>query len=459
MPERIDDHPFAEVRAFIQTQLVETCVPSLAVAVARDGEIIWEEGFGWASREDRVPATPHTLYALASISKPLTATGLMTLVEKGLVDLERPVDEYLGDVELNARCGRGEEATVRRVANHSSGLPTHYQFFYEDEPYQPPAMDETIRRYGNLVTPPGERFCYANLGYGLLDYVIARVSGQSFSDFMRAEVFAPLGMTRASVGVEPGLEKYQAARYNPAGERLPLYDFDHPGASAVCCSAHDLVRFGMFHLKAHLADQKAILSDAGIDAMQVPTAEVGEDVGYGIGWRVLDRTYGGYRMVEHGGSMGGVRTQLYLVPSEKLAIVALCNTENDLPARARDQILAALLPAYGQALEESGKRKEQESAEPPAFAPVPELLGIWKGHVHTYARDLPFVLEFHPDGDIHARLDDQLKTLVNNARLADGHLSGRLAGRLGTEDTERMDYLLELDLRLRGDVLHSGYPV
>ena len=367
MSENTPDHPFADVRAFIQTQLVETGVPSLAVAVSRDGEIIWEEGFGWASREDRVPATPHTLYALASISKPLTATGLMTLVEKGRVDLDRPIDEYLGDVKLEARCGKGEEATVRRVANHSAGLPLHYQFFYVDEPYAPPAMDETIRRYGNLVAPPGERFCYANLGYGLLDYVITRVSGRSFADFMRAEVFVPLGLTRASVGVGPGLEKYQAGRYNPAGARLPLYDFDHPGASAACCSAHDLVRFGMFHLKAHLADQKAILSDASIDAMQVPTVAVGEEVGYGIGWRILARTFGGYRMAEHGGSMGGVRTQLYLVPSEKLAVAVLCNTENDLPEQVRDEILAALLPAYGKALGEARNQKEPESAGPPAF--------------------------------------------------------------------------------------------
>ena len=103
------------------------------------------------------------------------------------------------------------------MANHTAGLPLHYQFFYEDEPYRRPAMDETIRRYGNLVTAPGERFQYSNLGYGLLDYVTERLSGKGYADFMRQEVFLPLGLTRASVGVGPGLEPYAATRYGGGG--------------------------------------------------------------------------------------------------------------------------------------------------------------------------------------------------------------------------------------------------
>ena len=177
--------PFDAVRASIRKQLVETEVPSLAVAVARDGKILWEEGFGWADREKRLRASEHTMYSLASISKPITATGLMVLVETGKVDLDRPVNDYLGGAKLRARVGDAAQATVRRVANHSSGLPLHYQFFYADEPYRPLSMDETILRYGNLVTLPGEKYQYSNLGFGVLDYVIARVSGNSYPDFMR----------------------------------------------------------------------------------------------------------------------------------------------------------------------------------------------------------------------------------------------------------------------------------
>ena len=185
---------FDEVRDKIKTILLEENVPSLAVAVAQDGNVIWEEGFGWADRENQVKATEHTMYSLASISKPITATGLMVLVERGEVDLDRRANAFLGDAKLTSPIGPTREATVRRLANHTSGLPLHYQFFYEDEPYWRPAMDESIRRYGVLVRPPGERFQYANFGYGVLDHIISLKSGLSYKEFMRKEVFLPLGM-------------------------------------------------------------------------------------------------------------------------------------------------------------------------------------------------------------------------------------------------------------------------
>jgi len=340
---------FGEVRANIERRLVEQDVPSLVVAVARDGEIIWEEGFGWADREKRIPATEHTMYSLASISKPITATGLMVLVEGGLVDLDRPMDDYLGEAKLNGRAFAASGATVRLVANHTAGLPLHYQFFYRDEPYRRPAMDETIRRYANLVTPPGERGQYSNLGYGIIDYVLERVSGKSYPDFMREDVFVPLGLTRMSVHIGAGLEDFTATRYTPDGIPYPFYDFDHPGGSAVFASSHDLVRFGMFHLKNHLADQRQIITDASIDQMHTPTAIEG-DGGYGIGWasRTNDQ---GLRVVAHSGGMGGVSTSLVLLPDQNAAVVVLCNTQSALPSEISREIIAVLAPGLTEGVE------------------------------------------------------------------------------------------------------------
>jgi CubicO group peptidase (beta-lactamase class C family) len=440
--------PFDAVRASIRKQLVETETPSLAVAVARDGKILWEEGFGWADREKRLPASEHTIYSLASISKPFTATGLMVLVEAGKVDLDRPVNDYLGGAKLRARVGDAAQATVRRVANHSSGLPLHYQFFYADEPFRPPSMDETILRYGNLVTLPGEKYQYSNLGYGVLDYVIARVSGKSYTDFMREEVFLKLGLTRTSVHLGQELAPFQAIRYGPDGLPIPFYEFDHTGASAIYASAHDLVRFGMFHLKARLPDQRAILADAAIDQMQKPTMSTGPRAGYGIGWAVND-TPTGYHVVSHTGGMGGVATSLRLIPAEKLAVVALSNSSSALPHRISDDILAALLPNW------KVVRTPPQEPSSKAFQPPPELIGTWTGTLYTYKAELPLTLRFLESGDVHARLGSQLKTLLNDPRWQDGYLSGRMTGDVGTEDANRRPYLLNLTLKLRGAVLNG----
>ncbi len=470
---------FDPIRDRIKRQLVRRSIPSLAVAVARDGQIIWEEGFGWADRENRRPATEHTLYSLASISKPITATGLMILVQRGQIDLDKPINDYLGDAKLVARVGDVSGATVRRVANHSAGLPLHYQFFYVDQPYRRPTMDETIRRYGNLVTPPGEHYQYSNLGYGVLDYVIARTSGKSYADFMREEVFLPLGMTHASIDLGPGLEQHQAVRYGPDGKPIPFYDFDHPGASAVYSSAHDLVRFGMFHVGDRQSDQQEILSDELRKRMQVPTFDKTDGGGYGIGWGV-DVDGRGYTRVSHSGGMGGVRTMLVLVPQRRVVVVTLCNTGNDLPMAIADRILETLLPEPAAKSEGQPKPLDKAAAgaghtgTPDAKKPEPakpgessvesksgearqqglqSLVGTWKGKVHTYNGDPQLTLTVKDSGDVHVQLGYQLPTLLSNAKFDDGWLRGLFNGDIGTEDANRTKYHLVLEAKLRGDKL------
>jgi CubicO group peptidase (beta-lactamase class C family) len=438
---------FDGIRESIRRQLVDTQAPSIAVAVAKDGRIVWEQGFGWADREKRFAADEHTMYSLASISKPITATGLMTLVQAGKINLDHPVNEYLGNAKLRGRAGDAAQATVRRVANHSSGLPLHYQFFYADEPYRPPSMDETILRYGNLVTVPGEKYEYSNLGFGILDYAISRVSGKPYEDFMRQEVFLQLGLTHTSVGIGPGLERYEAVRYGADGMPIAFYDFDHRGASAIYSSAHDLVRFGLFHLKAHLADQKAILSDASIDAMHESTMSTANNSGYGIGWATADRP-DGYHVVSHTGGMGGVATTLRLVPSEKLAVVVLCNAGVQLPHRIADEILAVLLPKWKQV--SPGPQQHGK------FPPTPELLGNWTGKLFTYKTEIPLTLRILDSGDVHAQLGGQMKMLWNDVTWRDGYLSGRMPGDIGAEDAGRRPYFLSFSLKLRGDVLNGA---
>ena len=451
--------PFVKVREVIRSQMLERNVPSVAVAVARDGRIVWEEGFGWADRERQIRATPHTTYSIASVSKPFTATGLMVLRQRGLLDLDRPINDYLGDARIRLRVAGSKEPTVRQVANHSAGLPLHFQFFYADEVMRPPVPEETIRRYGHAMTAPGEKYQYSNLGYGILEQLISRISGRDYQDFMRTEVFIPLGLTRSAIAlrpeIAPGLGEHQAVRYGTDGQPIPFYEFDHPGASAVYASAHDLVRFGMFHLKAHLPDQRAIIDDAASDEMQRPTMKAEDVWSYGVGWRSGIHS-SGRRVVFHTGGMGGVSTILCLLPDERIAFAVLTNANNDLvgrpplPSLLRDEIIAALLPPLAR------PPASPAAALPRAFAVPPSLLGRWSGRVETWKGELPLSLEFQPDGDVHARLGSQLLTLLNRPVFENGYLTGVMSGDIGTDDANRTRYILNLSLKLRGDLLNGG---
>src|SRR5262245_22287166 len=289
---------FDGVREQIRQKLKD--VPSISVAVARGERIIWEEGFGWADKESKIAATEHTAYMLGSTSKPITATAVLALCEQGRVDLDRPINNYLGESKLRARIGKESEATVRRVLQHTAGLPGYYETYYPDEPEKPTPFDLVIRRHGLLMLPPNERFHYSNLGYAILGGMIAHISEKSFADFLGGELFSPLGMNDSFVpGQKKSNDPQRAIRYSDEGERLADYLTPHPPASDIYASAHDLARFGLFHLSAHLADQKQILADKAILEMQQSTVPMGKDA-YGLGWHIRIGPKG-RRHVLHGG--------------------------------------------------------------------------------------------------------------------------------------------------------------
>jgi len=328
-----------DVREAISGQADAARVPSIAVAVAQHGEVLWVEGFGWADRAREVRSSGDIAYSIASITKPITATALMVLVERGLVELDRPINDYLGDAKIRTRLGNVEDATVRRVASHTAGLPLHFHFFYSDEPWRRPPVDLSILRYGQLVSPPGERFEYSNFGYGLLESVVERVSGAPFPEFVRAEVFEPLEMSRSAIGLPAHAAVTVAERYDSTGALLPFYDFDHRGGSAAYSSAMDLLRFGMWHLDPTAAGNSP-LSSHTTRLMRAPNAESGPGKGYGIGWRTLDDRNGPSRFF-HDGRMDGVTTRLVLVPGEDTAVAVLTNSSNRLCPEFCDAILGA----------------------------------------------------------------------------------------------------------------------
>lgn len=453
------DGRLINVRRQIQQAVEKGEAPSIAVAVAVEGKIVWEEGFGWANKERRIPATPHTRYPIASISKPIVATGLMVLVERGLADLNRTANAYLSSHgQLTGYAGNASAATLRQLLQHRSGLPRHEQFFYEDENYNPPSVDETIRRYGIIVNPPGERYTYSNLGYGIIAHITARASGKSYADFMQTEVFAPLGLARTSIEIETRLSRDAAEIYGSDGKAIPYFVFDDWGSGRVWSTAHDVLRFGMFHLKEHLPDQKPILKDASIDLMVSDRHTTGSAGGlygtdwfYALGWGGRDKSEYGYRWYGHEGGMPGVSAQLKLFPEKRIAIVVLSNGRQGLTYSLIDTIADALIPDYAEMRKRDPINSPRQSPAP--FTPTKELLGEWKGEIKTWAGVIPVTMTFQNDADVHIRLGDEMKTLVNAVRFDNGRLSGNCYGTVLTPDATRYPHRLTLNLTLRGSAL------
>jgi len=417
-------------------------LPSVAYGVSRGQDTLLLGAFGDANKDGGVRATPKTPYSLASISKPLTAAGIALLAARGELDLDAPIDDYLGGPRLTSRAGDARLATVRRVANHSSGLPLHAQFFYSDEPYIRPPISETIRRYGKTLTVPGGRYRYSNLGYGLLDHVISQVSGRPYAEFMRDEVFLPLGMSGASIDA-PADGNY-ARSYGPDGVAYPTYTFDHPGGSAAYASVEDLLAFGRFLLGLG----PSLLSPVQLKEILRPTMATDPQRclllgGYGLGWASnFDRL--GVGVFVHTGYMGGVSTVLRLVPELDLVIVTLSNGQSSFAGDSADEALAALLPEFRDELE----RERGMPAPPAAEKPLPKFVwGIWDGFVELADGKLPLRLELGPK-EGRAILDG-VESPIGELQFRDGEILGVFDGTIPEEDAARFPHRIHLQLTAR----------
>lgn len=449
---------FESVRQKIAGWVEKGEIPSVSVAVAKDGAIIWEESFGWADREKMIKATPNTIYSVASVSKPITATGLMVLLEKGKVDLQNSVNTYIYPSAIKSFEGNSDSIKVKHVLHHSSGLPLHSNFFYEDEPIQEPKMEDAINHYGISVFPVGKVYQYSNFGYGLLGHIIHKVSGKSFESFMKNEVFLPLGLTRTSLHIGLGLEDYAAVRYDKENNPIPFYYFDHDGASAFYSSSHDLIRFGMFHLKNKLPGQTRILSDKTLDQMHTerdPGVPIEDSQYYALGWvNILDEN--GYDIITHDGGAPGVSSTLDLIPSENVAIVILMNCYDKRLYALREDILCAMLPKYKENLskKENSEDAEQKDNEIP-------ITGEWEGTVCTYESEFPVSMVFQEDGDIFITLKTSGLESICPKKLVmvsfeHNRLRGLFCGTIPTGDAMRRKHFVVLEALLRENKL-SGY--
>lgn len=445
---------FDAAREVVRQHLVENRIPGMSVAVWRDGRIIWEQGFGWADLEHRIAATEHTAFDVASVTKTLTAVALMRLVQDGRVELDRPANQYLGENALRSRGADAGSITLRHLANHTSGLQGGDQFFFGDSATQAPSTDQAIARYGFAFAETGKRYRYSNLGYGVLGQVIAQVSGRSYEDFLREEIFLPLGMNRSSVHPADEMRPYAATRYDMDRRPISFGRSVLPAAGSVYASVHDMARFGLFLSKQRLADQVPILSDASIDAMlrnRVSTGKPGVD--YGIG--LVEERLGGYDLVGHTGSSSGASAYFAMIPARNLGVMLLANVHGGASEKLLSKVLQKFLPDWQEA---------RSPAKPPVavagFQPTPRLIGAWQGVVHTYEGDLPIRLQVFPSRDVHVRIGkprfpwmEVEDALLNHVRFVDAELTGTTLAQIDTSDTKRYPHTVSLSLILRGNVL------
>ncbi|MFC2164852.1 serine hydrolase domain-containing protein [Acidobacteriota bacterium] len=461
---------FEQIEEQIKQKISTGVIPSLVVAVAKNGNIIFEKAYGWADIENKVLATTTTSYQLASVSKPLTATGVMVLHERKKVNIDSAVETYIEPLKFKVYEGIGVEVKLKHLLNHSSGLGTYFDIKYEDENIDQRDFEDTFKKYAFLVRPVGDVCEYSNLGYGLLDYVISKRSGKSFSAFMEQEVFVPLGMENSFVEKSGRSNFVVAKKYDSNLKVLPEMRNDTPGAGNIYASIHDLILFGMFNLKDDVPGQIKILKDETIDLMHSYKNEntfypYYESAYYGYGWYFKENDRG-YKNIWHEGGAMGMSSIIELVPSEDIAVAVMTNTSNNLVCqKIAHDIIKQLLPEYN-------PFSHSEVANFKPVAAAPSYSGVWRGSVIVDGLKIPISLNFQPGGEVIVEYTDYTfksyftqnnpiphKSILLSAIAKHDYFLGMFTGIFPAKDIRReFSHFMSLKLQKKGDRL-SGTVV
>ena len=303
-------------------------IPGLGVGVVEDGEIVYARGFGVQSLETGVPVTPDSFFCVASITKCFVATAIMQWVEQGLLNLDVPLVQYLPEFRLDdERC---RQITLRQMLSHTSGMPDMDEAEYDELVAHPEYDEGAPERYvralvsRKMIAAPGERFAYSNIAYNVLGYLIAKISGQTFENYMREHILRPAGMPKSTLFFpEVPLERL-AVPHLRAPEMVvnPIYPYHRADAPAsfLHSTVLDMCHWGINCLR------RSLLSSASFDQMWTPVADWGyshpsmyEQIG--LGW-----TLGHYkeeRTVSHGGMGFGWSDFFLLLPERNCAVVIL----------------------------------------------------------------------------------------------------------------------------------------
>ncbi len=302
-------------------------VPGVGIGIVHDG-VSEGAGFGVTSVDDPLPVDADTLFQIASISKTITATAVMRLVERGSLDLDAPVRAYLPDLELAGE-GIAARVTLRHLVTHTGGWEGDC---FED--FGP--GDDALARYVSAmrglaqVTPLGEIWHYSNSSFALLGRLIEVATGATYEAAVRELVLGPLGMTRTCFTAAEAITHRVAVGHVIVDERpVVARPWAFPRATipmgGIVSTVNDLLRYARFHLDDGRAADGTRLLAAGAGArMRTPLANADLDRSIGVSWFL--REIGGVRFAFHGGVAIGQQGVLMLAPERSFAIVVQTNS-------------------------------------------------------------------------------------------------------------------------------------
>jgi len=307
---------------YVKSQIQQHCIPGVALKIMQNGRVVKTAAYGFANLELNVRVSSETVFEIGSITKQFTAAGILLLAQEGRLSVDDSITKRLRDTPK-----AWTNVTIRHLLTHTSGIKS-YTGLDGFQLWRHLTQTQFIQAIGAqpMDFQPGESWKYCNTGFNLLGYILENVSGMDYWDFMSARIFQPLGM-RATTNRLPSLIiPHRAAGYEQTNHMWINRDYDLTdvfSAGAIVSSVGDLAKWNA------ALDGESLLSAASKEQMWTPVRlNDGKTRSYGFGWS-LDEV-DGHKNIGHGGSTSGFSASIQRFPNDKLVIIILTNTDEQI---------------------------------------------------------------------------------------------------------------------------------
>ncbi len=367
--EKNDNEAFHLVEVWLDAQKDYEDLPGITAIVVDDQEVIWSGAFGMANVEERVSASPSTIFSICSISKLFTSVAIMKLYDEGKLRLDDKVSDLLPWYDLEQKYPDSGPITIRAILTHSSGLPREAGYPYWTGPDFPfPSREQIKTKLGDQETlyPASTYFQYSNLGLTLLGEIVEQISGQSYDDYINDNILIPLGLESTSTELpEIQLGNQLAIGYSSKtrdGTRKKVKLFQANGikpAAGFSSNVEDLGKFASWQFRLMDSTLTEVLRPSTLKYMQgVHWTDPNWELTWGLGFAVYKDSEGN-KIVGHGGSCPGYRSTIKLDPKHKRAFVVMINASGTNPNKYANGIKEILNKA--EKLKESEEADENQS--------------------------------------------------------------------------------------------------
>ena len=385
--------------------------PGAAVAVVKDGLVVYRKGFGSAQLEYGIPITPSTVFHVASVSKQFTAIAITMLEAEGKLSADDDIRKYLPET-----ADFGAPVTIRHLLNHTGGLRDQWELAIMsgkrmDDVLTQDFLLDRIRRQRELNFAPGARFLYSNSGYTLLAEIVSRVSGRPFTDWTRDRIFAPLGMTSTRFHLDH-TEIVRDRAYSYDGDRgegfrnAPL-NYANVGATSLFTTVEDMANWIRNY------EDKKVGGPAVWDKMLTRgKLSDGTEIDYARG--IMHGIHRGLKTIGHSGGDAGFASHVVYFPGQRFGVAVFSNLASFDPGatalRIADIYLASQLAAASPAPADESKAPTSTPAPGP-FTLAPESLEAFAG---TYWLESNLVRKLVVDKDklVYVRSSDNTSDLA-----------------------------------------------